>query len=117
MLADFFRINFPYGIIKDSSNGWACFNREYMPLGWNKAEQPSINHGGAFAHLPIYTRYKGLTEAKLLKLAQGTVRRDDNGKINMVFFYNDRTNPQSEPEHWNKYFERIQLLSTCEVKE
>ena len=118
MLTDFFRINFPYGIKRNSNNEWACFNREYMPLGWNTVERKSIHDEEAFVQLPIYTKYNGLTEAKFLKLAiePDAVRRDENGKINIVFFYKDATNPQSSPQHWDIYFEKIKLLSKCEVK-
>jgi len=118
MLSDFFRINFPYGIRKNSKGEWVCFNREYMPLGWNRKENVSIHDEKAFAHLPVYTKYNGLTDARLEKLAiePYAVSRDDEGKIYMVFFYNDKTNPQSEPRNWNEYFEKIKLLSKCEVK-
>jgi len=118
MLADFFRINLPYGIKRNSNNEWVCFNREYLPLGWNDEFRASIHDEKANADLPIYTKYNGLTESKLLKLAiePDAVRRDNDGEINMVFFYKDRTNPQSSPQYWNIYFEKIKLLSMCEVK-
>lgn len=118
MLTDFFRINLPYGIRRNSNNEWTCFNREYMPLGWNTQERVSIHDENHFAHLPIYTSYKGLTEAKLEKLAiePDAIRRDNDGKINMVFFYKDATNPQSSPQYWDAYFEKIKLLSKCEIK-
>ena len=32
-LNNFFKINFPYGIMKNKDNEWACFNREDKPLG------------------------------------------------------------------------------------
>ena len=34
-LFDFFRVNLPYGLKKNSKKEWIAFNREYMPLGWN----------------------------------------------------------------------------------
>lgn len=34
MLENFFRINLPYGMIRNDKNEWMCFNREYMPLGY-----------------------------------------------------------------------------------
>jgi hypothetical protein len=118
LLSDFFRVNFPYGIRKNSKNEWVCFNREYMPLGWNSVERKSIHDEEAFAHLRIYTKYNGLTEEKLQKLAHepDAVRKDNDGKIVMVFFSNDRTNPQSSRQYWNEYFEKIRLLFKCEVK-
>jgi len=35
MLGNFFRINMPYGIIRNENGEWMAFNREYMPLGFN----------------------------------------------------------------------------------
>lgn len=37
-LSDFFRINLPYGIKRNSKNEWFAFNREYVPIGWNKKD-------------------------------------------------------------------------------
>jgi hypothetical protein len=118
MLSDFFRINLPYGMKRNSSGEWMFFNREYVPIGWNSTERHvSIHQENPFGELPIYSKYKGLTEAKLLKLAWSpdAVRRDEDGNINMVFFYNDGTNPQNNPHNWTQYFEKIQLLSKSEV--
>lgn len=39
MLADFFRINMPYGMKQNKEGKWIIFNREYMPLGWNDVEK------------------------------------------------------------------------------
>lgn len=119
MLSDFFRINLPYGMKRNTNNEWVFFNREYVPLGWNTTSGKRSVHENeeAFIHLPIRTKYKGLTEEKLKKLAiePDAIGRDDDEKINLVFFYKDRTNPQSSPEHWGIYFEKIKLLSKCEV--
>lgn len=117
MLCDFFRINMPYGMKRNENNEWIFFNREYMPLGYNTVIHPSVNDTKAYDHLPLFTKYKGLTEAKLLKLAYEpeALRRDEAGKINQVFFYNDRTNPQNDPKYWDMYFEKIRLLSKCDV--
>ena len=42
--------------------------------------------------------------------------RDTAGKINRIFLYDDRTNPQSSNEYWNDYFSKIKLLSRFERK-
>lgn len=117
-LTDFFRINLPYGIKRNSKGEWFAFNREYMPLGFNDySQQESIFKHDAYASLPIYTKYKGLTEKKLLKIAyEGTaVERDEDGKINTVFLYKDGSNPQSNPKAWDEYFDKIKELSKLSI--
>jgi hypothetical protein len=118
-LTDFFRINLPYGIVQDSKGRWLAFNREYMPLGWNKKDLVvDLNLGNVLNNIPIYTEYKGITEKKLLEIAgnEKFVMRDTAGKINRIFLYDDRTNPQSSNEYWNDYFSKIKLLSRFERK-
>jgi hypothetical protein len=115
MLSDFFTINLPYGMAKNNNGKWFFFNREYVPLGWNS----SINkHKYHEMNLPIYTDYKGLAETELLKLASGVenaIVRDENGKIEKVFFYNDKINPQNDAKYWPQYFEKIKLLSKYNI--
>lgn len=113
-LGDFFRINMPYGMKRNDKNEWFVFNREYKPLGWNTYQH--INQ----EEYPVFTKYKGLTEAKLLKLAcpkEDTVRRDENGKIHTIWFYSDGTNPKDNPIYWNDYFEKIKILSKLKSEE
>lgn len=113
-LTDFFRINMPYGLKRNSSNEWFVFNREYLPLGWNKTDkQQSIKSGEAYSDLPVYTKYKNVTESLLLNVAWGNegVQRNELGEIDTVFLYNDSTNPQSKPKFWTDYFNKIKLLS------
>jgi hypothetical protein len=116
MLCDFFRINLPYGMRKNEKGDWSFFNREYVPLGWNSTSSEFGTE--PFPELPIHTRYTGLTEANLYKLAwsEEGLRRGADSKITAVWFYNDRTNPMNNPKYWNDYFDKIKLLSKCEVK-
>ena len=119
-LTDFFRINLPYGIVRDSKGRWSAFNREYLPLGWNEREDSpvDINSDNAFGDIPIHTEYEKVTEKKLFEIAgdEKFVERDTDGKINRIYLYNDRTNPQSSNEYWNDYFSKIKLLSRFERK-
>lgn len=111
-LTDFFRINLPYGLKKNANNEWFAFNREYKPLGWNTTD--FINE----AQFPVYTIYKGLTDKMILKIFSETmVHRNEHGEIYLIFFYNDGTNPQSNPKHWQNYFNIIKELSKLQVKE
>lgn len=118
MLSDFFRINLPYGICKNANGEWFAFNREYMPIGWNStAHMQSKGSDDCYA-IPIYTRYYGLSEKKLLSIAGTDVsalQRNEAGEIEKVFLYNDRTNPKNSSECWNEYFDKIKLLSGLEV--
>ncbi len=111
-LGDFFRINMPYGMQKNENGEWFVYNREYKPLGWNTYED--VNPKG----YPVFTKYKGLTEAKLIKLAcpmEDTFRRDESSVINQIWFYSDGTNPKNNPKYWESYFEKIKLLSSLEA--
>lgn len=94
MLNNFFRINMPYGITRNEKGEWSAFNREYMPLGYNDSRLKG-NIIKEFGELPIWTKYKALHEKTLLSLAihPEAIKRDEDGKINQVWFYNDGTNP------------------------
>ena len=117
-LIDFFRINMPYGIVKTKQNGWVAFNREYQPLGFNDTySKPriDINDETTFEHLPINTKYPNATEKRL----DTTVEKDDKGKIVKIFLYRDGTNPVNVKVNkdiaWNKYFEKIKILSELKI--
>ncbi len=114
MLSDFFRINLPYGLKINSEGEWFVFNREYMPLGWNSTDgHESIFDDKSFAKFPVYTKYIGLTETAITKIIKNpdAIQKDETGKIVRVFFYNDRTNPQSNPKYWDEYFNIIKEFS------
>ncbi|MFM2268029.1 MAG: hypothetical protein RL757_1470 [Bacteroidota bacterium] len=112
-LSNFFRINMPYGISKNSEGEWMAFNREYKQLGWNSYES-STN----VFNEKLYTKYRGLTENKL-RIIAGDEKRiiyGEDGKICKIFLYNDGTNPCSHPEYWDMYFKKIKLLAVLERK-
>lgn len=118
MLSDFFRINLPYGISKNAAGKWICFNREYMPIGFSKVDHTyDINREELSSQLPVGTKYKGLTENKLVKLSysENGVHRNEAGEIIKIFFYNDATNPMNDAKRWPDYMERIKAISSCEV--
>ena len=117
MLSCFFRVNMPYGIERNVFGEWACFNREYKPLG---ICDESFRLGND--QLPIFAKYKGITEEKLLKIAcdKESIRRDQNGFIEQVWLYNDGTNPVNVPsrlkkKYWDAYFQKIMLLSEFKI--
>ncbi|GHB44517.1 hypothetical protein [Mongoliitalea lutea] len=100
--------------MKNDQGEWTCFNREYMPLGynniWHESRLPNTKD-----NIPIWTKYKALNELTLIKLAYGEsgISRDESGKINQVWFYNDGSNPSAtnKKADWDAYFEKIKLLS------
>lgn len=107
-LGDFFRINMPYGMKKNDQNEWFAFNREYKPIGFNTNEYIYEEK------YPVYTKYKGLTEAKILQLSWSKkegITRDENGEIYMFWLYSDQTNPKDDPKYWDEYFNKIKILS------
>lgn len=62
-LTDFFRINMPYGIVKNDKGEWLAFNREYVPIGWNDEQhKQDLTSSESFSDIPIKTRYKNATE-------------------------------------------------------
>lgn len=115
-LSDFLRINLPYGMKKNEAGEWLVFNREYLPLGWNSNERSEdISQNDAFAKFPIYTKFEGLTDNYISELIgkEKSLKRDSNGKINMVFFYDGGSNPYNEGKS-ERYFNI--LLSLMELK-
>lgn len=121
MLDKFFKVNLPYGLIKNDKNEWAVFNREYQPLGFTIREHESVPQG-SFDHLPIRAKYNRLTEKFLLEIAFDVdrgVHRNEEGEIYQVYLYNDGTNPVNidEDKLWDDYFKRLKKLSKLSLKE
>lgn len=111
-LFDFFRVNMPYGMTKNEEGEWFVFNREYKPLGWNTSERIE------YKEYPVYTKYEGLTNKVLRNLSWGLgrgIKKDENGNINTVWFYDEVTNPKDHPKHWEAYLERIKTLAQLKV--
>jgi len=66
----------------------------------------------------LFVKYSGISEKKLLSLA-GTEKffqRDKEGKIAIVWLYDDASNPQSNKAFWDIYIEKIKILSALERK-
>ena len=121
MLSDFFRINLPYGIAKNEKDEWMAFNREYLPLGFNTTESKGLP-GNDYLDLPIYTRYKAVSEKLLSELAdsEDSIDRNESGEIIRIFLYKDATNPMNftpqKQELWDRYFKKVARLSKLSVK-
>jgi hypothetical protein len=112
-MTDFFRINLPYGMRKVEDK-WYFFNREYMPIGWNsKKINTEFNNDIPFENLPIHTKYKGMTDEKLLSIFndKDLISFNKDGTISMCFLYKDRTNPLGNSIYWEDYFNKIKELS------
>ena len=114
-LTDFFRINFPYGMVTNSKGEWMAFNREYMPLGWNSSEHKvTLFEDNCYGEHPVYTKYVNLTDAKILKIIDEKHIKRDDGKIKIIYFYDDVTNPKDNPKFWDRYLKIIQYFSKLE---
>lgn len=119
MLDNFFRINMPYGLERNDNGEWTAFNREYVPLGFNDhCEKNKYVGNNPEIQLPIYTRYKNITEDILVKIAEtdnSSIVRNNKGEIVKIWLYNDKTNPtnyqKDNEEIWKKYFDKIKTLS------
>ena len=117
-LTDFFRINMPYGIVRNSKGEWTAFNREYAPIGWNQNDPlNNLSSDDTYSDLPIRTKYKNVTEKILQKLidSEDQVRYDTDGSIREIWLYNDSTNPTNNAEYWNSYLDKIKILSTLKT--
>tara|TARA_R110000868_G_C10654588_1_gene745289 strand:+ start:195 stop:560 length:366 start_codon:yes stop_codon:yes gene_type:complete len=118
-LNDFFRINFPFGICQYKDNKWYAYNREYLPLGFStyRIDRSDIDDK-FFDQYPLLTEYKSLNDKFCLKIAgsEEFIHRNKDGSIERVFLYNDASNPQSFPELWDIYNQKIKLLSQLIVK-
>nr|WP_288934787.1 hypothetical protein [uncultured Allomuricauda sp.] len=112
-LSNFFKINLPYGIMKNEQGHWSAFNREYKPLGENNSQK----HFNDSEY--IHTNYGRLSDKFLMNLAgePGSLKRNDNGEIIKVFFYNDATNPSNTGNaiHWDNYFEKLKMIGIKKV--
>lgn len=112
-LTDFFRINLPYGVHINKEGKMMAFNREYRPVGINDL---SVEYEKEKTTLPVYSKYKGLTQAFLERLGEGCQKElDDSGNICTIWFYNDRTNPTNRTAEWDRYFDKIKILSKLQI--
>lgn len=109
-LNNFFEINLPYGIKRNSNDEWFAFNREYAPIGFNQNKERSEE--GLFSEFPIHTKYKNLTDTKLLDIAgdEKYVNRDINGKIHTILLYTSSTNPKISQKNALIYFDKLMKL-------
>lgn len=91
MLNDSFRINYPYGIVRNDKGEWMAFNRDYMPLGYRGGE---FGIGVNYINAPVEYNFENIPENILRQIAgNGNVEIDEKGKLRKVFLYNDGTNP------------------------
>lgn len=114
-LIDFFRINLPYGMQKNSQDEWFVFNREYVPIGWTSTDdqQSILGNENVYDQVNIRTKYKGLTEKFIVDTIKDPdkIQRTKSGEIVRFFFYNDGDFPQSKPNHWEAYSSIIKEFS------
>ena len=115
-MVDFFSINLPYVFARNEENEWMCFNREYMPIGFNHHDYKGYPRD--YDKFPLHYKYKNnLTEELLISLAddESCITRNENGEINSVFLYDDSTNPiyskEGDDYFWDRYFKKIKILS------
>ena len=119
MLSDFFRINLPYGMVRNENNQWMAFNRENKPIGYN-TDEPIETRLPEYAH--VYTFFPGLHNQFIMELTgynENDVKRDEQGNICQFWLYNDATNPMNQPDEkndcWEKYWEKMELLAKLRV--
>lgn len=110
-MTDFFRINMPYGMVKNSKGEWCFFNREYTYLG-------SIECGKIQDDSSFFCRYTDITDEFLESLAEeGSIERNTKGEISRIWFYNDATTParsEISDNLWSIYMNKRKKL--CKLK-
>lgn len=111
-MTDFFRINLPYGMVRNDKGEWCFFNREYTYLG-------SKEHGRIEDNSPFFCRYEGITDKLLESLAASptSINRNEKNEIVRIWFYDDATNPSGrklDSELWDKY--QCKLNKLCALK-
>lgn len=122
MLSDFFRVNLPYGLMKNKNNNWMAFNREYKPIGFNvKTEITSIIDNEENNHF-FYSCYPLLFDSFIMELVdydEDSIKRDRFGNIERFWLYNDQTNPMNQQEqdneHWKIYWTKLELLAKLRI--
>lgn len=117
MLTDFFRINLPYGLVRNEDGSWTPFNRERKPIGFNTDEP--VKH---LDKLPIRNGYLGLTDRLIMEITgydETSILRDEKGNIMQFWLYNDATNPINQPskdnEYWAVYWKKLEALARLDV--
>jgi len=111
-LTDFFSINLPYGMEKNEKGEWMVFNREYKPLGFNSKKKE------VYENYPIFTKFSGLTDECILKIASRSEEKEEDGKMKIYkfWFYNDETNPIKNSNNWLIYCNKIKQISKYKRK-
>lgn len=119
MLSDFFRINLPYGMVRNEKNEWMAFNRENKPIGYNTDEPVD---SGASESIPVHTFFPGLHNQSIMELTgynENDVKRDEQGNICQFWLYSDVTNPMNQPDdendYWKKYWGKLESLAKLRV--
>ena len=110
-MIDFFRINMPYGMVRNDKGEWCFFNREYTYLG-------SKDSGKIQDDSPFFCLYADITNEFLESLAEkDSIERNDKGEITRIWFYNDNTTParsEISDNLWSIYMNKIKKL--CKLK-
>ena len=109
-LDNIFKINFPYGMMKNEDGNWTFVNRGYHPLSKTTSDAKDNLHEFT------YTKYKGITEKLLIEIGDRFERGNDD-KINKVWFYNTTTNPSlsDKKEDWENYFNTLKKLGRLKI--
>ncbi len=120
----FFRINYPYGIIIDlQTKSYTPFNRNYMPLGTHATEH---NRYSKYSEQFTFSSNSNLTQEFIdywesyikhnqdMALQTSTLRSEGK-EYYKLWLYNDRTNPyirgRLNQHDLDVYLDRLQLLA------
>jgi hypothetical protein len=110
-LSTFLDINLPYGMKKNpKTNKWACFNREYVPLGWNNLrKQESLFVIEPYEGYDFQTEYLGLTDEVIFEILPQNLIQTENARISIVYFYDK--DPLLSDKEWIDYMNVLKKFS------
>lgn len=118
-LNTFIDVNLPYGMEKTSEKEWIVFNRDRVPLGWNKTQRLSVQHNHElYSDIPIVTRYKTLTDEIITEIIHDESlirRRKTTNEIYSFTFYDEKTTPLSSDQKWDSYIEKLRKIAKFET--
>lgn len=99
-LYDFRSIYLPYCLQRQKDGRYIVLNREYKPIGFNTLEH--VN----YEDYPIAAKIKGIT-----KKTASEISIDSSSNLDMIFLYNDATNPISNSKNMKEYLKKIERLA------
>ena len=101
----------PYCMEYQTDGGWVFLNREYQPIGFNKAAFYNYSR----ENLAVY--FKGMTKRKIDFLSTNPewLKRFDERDCRKIWFYDDGCTPARGKKYRDAYFEKLAVLMAMQT--